>query len=107
MIYLGDSGARAMLAAYFNSEFPVVSRNLSLRLFTNDWIPADGDKTSDYVEASDAGYARKVLINGNWLININHDPPDVTYSTQTFVFSEPLSAGVVVYGYFVVDSDKR
>ena len=101
MIVLSDTGARLMLVSYFTVN------DLSLRLFTNNRIPSDTDLLTDYVEAVGGRYARKTLLGGRWIINEAHDQPDVYYASQTFIFNGPLDLDEVVYGYFVVDSDKR
>lgn len=72
----------------------VTSRELLLKLFTNDITPAAGDTANRYVEPR-YGYTHKTLSPTHW-----HPAPNgMMYPEQTFTFSEKIGD---VYGAFLV-----
>jgi hypothetical protein len=71
--------------------------NLILRLFVNDVTPSETDTAANYVEASGAGYAPKLLRGGEWNV-AEGAPSEAAYPMQQFDFLAPLGN---IYGYFL------
>lgn len=75
----------------------------TLRLFTNNHIPASGDTEADYTEAADGGYAAIPLNAANW--TTTPGAPTVTVQPeQTFTFTGALLGGASIYGYYLTDA---
>lgn len=104
-IVLADVGADTILKAFFNNSWPAGGKNLTLKLYTNDYTPLDTSVAGSFTEASGGGYAAKTLSNGSWTVTTGNDPSDAVYAQQTFTFTGTLSGGASVYGYYVVDAD--
>jgi len=77
---------------------------LTLKLYSNNKTPAEGDTAADYTEISGGGYAAKALASGSWVIT-GGDPSVASYAAQDFNFTGVTNAPAVIYGYFVVDSN--
>jgi len=75
------------------------AENQTLKLFTNDKTPAEGDVAGDYTEASGSGYAAKTLTGANWSMATEDGVTTGAYAEQEFTFTGALGD---VYGYFVV-----
>jgi hypothetical protein len=105
MITLSDVGADQILSVFFNNVRPAGGNDLSLKLFSNDYNPADTDIAGDFVEVSGGGYAPKILACGAWSLSAANDPSDVVYADQLFVFTGAIGGSGTAYGYFVVDAD--
>lgn len=80
-----------------------LSDTLTLKLFSNDHIPVEGDTASAYTEVSGGGYADIDLASGSWVIT-SGDPTVGLYAAQDFTFTGPTDAPTTVYGYYIVDS---
>lgn len=104
MMNVGSVGAKSVLAIRFNETWPAGGKNLTLKLFTNNIVPAKTDVAATYTEASGGGYAAKTLTKGSWTVN-DGPPANVTYAAQTFTFTGALDGGATIYGYYVVDAD--
>lgn len=76
--------------------------NLTLKLFSNNVTPAEGDTASSYTEVAGGGYVSKTLSNSSWTITAG-DPTKGTYAAQDFSFTGPTNAPGTIYGYFLVD----
>jgi hypothetical protein len=101
---LQDNGALEFLQARLNNSFPT-SKNLTLKLFTNNIVPSSTDTAATYTEASGGGYAAITLTTGSWTVALNGSNIETaTYAQQTFTFTGALSGSATVYGYYVVDS---
>jgi hypothetical protein len=96
MIVTGDEGAGEILAAYFQT------RNLTLKLFTNDYTPQDTDTVDSYTEATGGGYAAISLLLGGWTLTTS-SIAQVAYSQVEFVFTGALTTNFDVYGYYVIN----
>lgn len=97
MIMTTDDGALEILEAYFKTKA------LSLRAFTNNITPADDDVLADYTEAAGGGYAAIALAAADWTGSITNGIAQVTQAMKTFTFTGPLTGGVPIYGYYVVN----
>lgn len=88
-------GEQIMLEAFVNKTAP---QDLVLRLFTNDWTPAEANDETDATEASGNGYAHIDLNTGGSWTFTGGDPSTLAYAEQTFTFTGALGN---VYGYYV------
>lgn len=101
-----NTGAAAMLAAYFNNSFPS-NKNLTLKLFTNNRTPASTDTASSYTEAAGGGYAAITLANGSWTVSLQNGIEQAAYAQQTFTFTGQLTTNPAIYGFFIVDGNSN
>lgn len=99
---LANTGAVDILNAFFNNVFPT-SKNLTLRLFTNNHSPASADTAASYTEAAGGGYAAITLTNGSWVQSLTNSIEQVAYAQQTFGFTGALTTNPIVYGYYITD----
>lgn len=95
-----DAGALKIMDTYFNSN------NLTLKLFTNDYTPAEGSTASDFTEAAGGGYVSRQLAAGGWTAGLDPDGiATVIYDIQLFSFTGALTSNATIYGVYVVDSN--
>jgi hypothetical protein len=104
-IVLSDVGAAMMLGVLFNNAPPAGGRNLTMRLFTNNYTPVDTSTSANFTEASGGGYASKTLTNGSWTVSNVGGIAQAAYAQQTFTFTGALSGSATIYGYYVTDAD--
>jgi hypothetical protein len=100
-LLLEDHGEQLILERSLNAN---ATPALTLRLFTNNITPAEGDTFATYTEASGNGYASKTLSGGSWTVTTTSGTTEAAYAQQTFTFTGALGN---VYGYFVVDSTTK
>lgn len=82
-----------------------LDQNLTLKLYSNNKTPAEGDTAADYTEVSGAGYASKTLTFANWIIQTVTGTTSAQYnSNQDFNFTGVTSAPGTIYGYYIVDA---
>jgi len=75
---------------------------LTLKLYSNNKIPAGGDTAAAYTEVSGGGYANKPLTFANWVIT-SGTPSAAQYNAlQQWTFTGPTDAPGTIYGYFVI-----
>lgn len=101
---LADLGADQILKAYFNNSWPA-SKNIKLRLFSNDFTPSDTTVRGDYTEVTGGGYAAITLTNGSWTVTVGNDPSDAVYAEQTWTFTGTIGGSGTIYGYYCEDND--
>ena len=104
-LILADSGAAALLKAYYNNVWPAGGKNLTLKLFATNVTPTDASTAGSFTEATGGGYAAKTLTNGSWTESNVGGIDQVAYAAQTFTFTGALTTNPTVYGYFIVDAD--
>jgi len=73
---------------------------LTLKLYSNDKVPAETDTTASFTEVSGNGYAAIALTGANWTLT-EGAPTNAVYPEQIFTFT---GAAGNVYGYYVVDA---
>jgi hypothetical protein len=74
---------------------------LTLRLYSNNVVPAHGSSAGTFTEVAGGGYAGLPLIFANWILSIV-DPSLATYNAnQIFNFTGPTGAPGTIYGYYV------
>ncbi len=105
-IVVQDTGADAILKAYFNNDFPA-DKSLVMKLFSNNMTPADTDSSANYTEVTGGGYVVKGLSNGSWTVNTANDPSDAVYAEQTWTFTGVIGGTGIIYGYYVVDTSNN
>jgi hypothetical protein len=88
-----DVGEVAALQKWLN-------QNLTLKLYSNNKIPAEADTAASYTEVTGGGYSSKTLTFGTWIIGSDGI---ATYIAQDFTFTGTTVAPGTVYGYFIVD----
>lgn len=79
------------------------AEDLTLKLFSNNVTPAEGDTAATYIVVAGGGYANIVLDKDLWTITGN-DPSDGTYAAQDFTFTSVTNAPGTIYGYYIVDA---
>lgn len=100
-LVLADGGADIILNAYFNNSWDA-SKNLVVKLYTNNYTPVQTSTTASFTEATGGGYSSIALTNGSWTVSVGNDPSDAVYAQQTFTFTGALTTNPTVYGYYVV-----
>lgn len=103
-LILADVGADQILKAYFNNSWPA-SKDIVIRLFTNDYTPVDTSVIGSFTEAAGGGYVAKALSNGSWTITPANDPSDAVYGEQIWTFTGPLTGNPTIYGYYLEDNN--
>ena len=73
-----------------------------LRLFQNDYTPAEASILTNFTESTGTGYAALTLTSGSWTIATVTGTTTATYAQQTFTFT---ATGTSIYGYYIVDID--
>ena len=97
---LVNEGEIEFLKRIVNKSTPT---DLVLRLFINNVTPSETDTCSTYTECNITGYSAITLTGSNWTVTTDTDGKGkASYAEQTFSFS----AGGIVYGYYVTNSDK-
>ena len=105
-LVLADSGAAMQLAALLNNTWPV-SKNLTMKLFTNNYTPLSTSTAGNFTEATGGGYASVALANGSWTVSLLNSIEQAAYAQQTFGFTGALTTNPTIYGYFVVDGSSN
>ena len=79
----------------------VLGSPLTLKLFSNNKVPAGGDSAASYTEVSGGGYANKPLTLANWTITAG-TPSSAQYNAlQQWTFTGVTDAPGTIYGYYV------
>jgi hypothetical protein len=99
-----NTGATVQLEAWLNNSWPA-SKDLTLKLFTNNFTPGTTTVVGDFTEAAGGGYSAITLSNGSWTVSSISVPRSATYAQQTFTFTGALTSSATVYGYYIVDDD--
>lgn len=82
----------------------ILNQAITLRLFSNNVVPAEGDTISTYTEVTGGGYVAKSLVYANWTI-VAGSPTRGTYPIQDFNFTAATSGPGTIYGYYLEDAD--
>ncbi len=104
-LVLADVGADMALEALLNNAWPVGGKNLTLKLFVNDYTPLDTSVAGDFTVAAGGGYGNITLTNGSWTVADAAGIMTGSYAQQTFTFTGPLNGTATIYGYYVIDAD--
>jgi hypothetical protein len=100
---VANTGAGILLIARLNNQFPS-NKDLTLRLYTNDYTPLKTSTAGNFTEAAGGDYAAKTLSCGSWTLNAG-PPKTCTYATQTFVFNGALNGSATIHGIYITDAD--
>lgn len=74
---------------------------LTLRLYSNNKVPAAGDSAASYTEVAGGGYASLPLLFGTWSITAG-SPSTGQYTLQQWTFTGVTNAPGTIYGYYVI-----
>ena len=77
--------------------------DLTLKLYSNNVVPAESNTAASFTEVSGGGYASKTLDKDNWTIT-SGAPSFGSYAAQDFTFTGVTDAPGTIYGYYVVDA---
>jgi hypothetical protein len=87
------AGEDAMLKDALGKTTPAA---LTLKLYTSNTTPADGDTAATYTEMSGMGYAAKTLAMATWTEAQSGGAGEATYAAQTWTFT--AGGPITVYG---------
>lgn len=96
---LVNQGEDLALKALVNHTAP---QNLVLKLFKNDWTPADGDDETDATEADFTGYSAVTLTGASWTATPGA-PSSITYAAQDFASSADQTPQTI-YGAYLIQT---
>lgn len=82
----------------------ILDQDLTLKLYSNDKTPAEGDTASSYTEVAGGNYSSKDLLFANWTIT-SGNPSFGVYLSQDFNFTDSTDSPGTIYGYYVVNDD--
>ncbi|HKS16984.1 MAG TPA: hypothetical protein VJU16_06710 [Planctomycetota bacterium] len=95
-LVLPDAGERNALDMWLSDASPEAQ---TLKLYTNDVTPAEGDTAATYTEAAGSGYASKALARATWnAAATNAGVTSKDYPQQTFNWTGTIT----IVGYFIV-----
>ena len=75
----------------------ILATTLVLRLFKNNFSPANSSVLSDFTEADFTGYSAITLTGASW-VTTQADPSTATYAQQAFTGT---GTAQTVYGYYI------
>ena len=93
-----DNGELLALKALIGAT--AQTEDFVIGLFTTNITPAEADTAATYTanEAAGGGYARKTMTKASWVVSAN----PITYPSQTWTFTGPLTGSATIYGYFIL-----
>ncbi len=99
MSFLFVNQAEEVLAKYLVNKSPAAAENLVLRLFKNNWTPADGDTEAAATEADFTGYAHIDLTGADW--TVTPDAPTALVTAEQLFQSTADQTAQTIYGYYL------
>ena len=78
----------------------VLNQTLTLKLFSNNIVPAITDTNATYTEVTGGGYVNKPLVYADWTLVDNL----ATYLARDFNFTGVIGGSGIVYGFYIVDA---
>jgi hypothetical protein len=79
----------------------ILTPALTLRLYSNNKTPADGDTAAAYTEVIGGNYANTPLVFANWNIT-SGTPTSASYNAvKQWIFNGPVGGPNTIYGYYV------
>lgn len=94
---MADAGMDIFVETYF------VANDVKLKLFCNNYTPLRTSAVGNFTEASGGGYAAKTLSADSHTVESGSTPHDLTWGSQTFTFTGPLSTNTTIYGFYITD----
>jgi hypothetical protein len=80
---------------------------LTMRLYSNDKTPADGDVAANYTEVTGGNYTSRPLLFASWTITAG-SPSIAARAMEQWLFNGPVGGPNTIYGYYVTrDSDGK
>jgi hypothetical protein len=96
-----DIGEKRLLEMALKDSVTPVKQ--TLKLYTNDIVPAEGHVLSTYTEMTGNGYAAKDLLRADWTVTSSAGVTTATNIQKSFLFV--AGTAKTVYGYYVVMND--
>lgn len=72
----------------------------TLKLYGNDYTPANGSTSANFTELAGGGYINRPLTFAGWTITAG-TPTLATYTGQVWLFTGAVNAPGTVYGYYI------
>lgn len=94
MPFVVPDQAKELFLVFFSEQAKL------LHLYTNDHIPAEGDREEDYQEARGSQYSPKVLSADKW--DFATSGPIIEHPEQEWLLREDSDN---IYGYYITRSD--
>lgn len=86
----------------------ILGSPLTLKLYSNNKVPAGGDNAAAYTEVTGGGYVSLPLTLANWTITAGAPSSAQYNSIQQWTFTGPTNAPGTIFGYFVIrNSDSK
>ncbi len=84
----------------------ILNRNLTIRLYSNNYTPVGGSAAANFTEVIGGGYANLPLTFAHWGFTAG-DPSIALYdASQVWTFTGPTNAPGTIYGVYITrDSD--
>jgi hypothetical protein len=105
MTFLCVNQGEQTIAKLFTNSSPPSLENLILKLFKNNWTPADGDTEANATEATFTGYSAITLPGYGWSITPGA-PTLIQYPEQLFQSTADQTAQPI-YGYYLVGASSN
>lgn len=95
-----NGGELLLLEWAMTDDSTVAPENLSLKLYTNDYVPVDTTVAGSLTEATFTGYSAKTLSRGGWTGPSTNaqGKAEISYPEQSW----DATSAETVYGYFVI-----
>ena len=84
----------------------ILNQNITLRLYSNNVVPAKTDTAATYTEVTGGGYAAIVLTLADWTITAGSGstPTKAQAAYRDIIFTGAIGAPGNIYGYFMTDA---
>lgn len=80
----------------------LVANSMTLKLFSNNIVPAITDVLATYTEVIGGGYAAITLVPANWTTTAASPSVALYSALQQFSFTGATNPPGTIYGYFIV-----
>jgi hypothetical protein len=90
-------------AAEIDALQKFLNRNLTVKLFSNNYIPIDTSSAASFTEVTGGGYASKSIVYADW--TFTGGTPSYGQSPKlAWTFTGATGGPGVVYGYYVIEN---
>ncbi len=80
-----------------------LNRNITVKLFSNNYTPIDTSSSASFTEVTGGGYVSKAIVYADW--TFTGGTPSYAQSPQLlWVFTGATSGPGVIYGYYVIEN---
>lgn len=84
----------------------VLDRNMTIRLYSNNYVPIAASTAANFTEVAGGGYANKPLTFPNWTVTAGDPTTGLYNASQVWTFTGPTNAPGTIYGIYITrDSD--